>query len=181
MFGTVYRYQGGVLSKVKVLQVPPVAYATDRSKAVVLVWLLVYVALLFLLRGVSCWVMLFSLSSCVFNPVKYCDHLVCMRGSWSTCFSCICLFILHKSISVLLVLPFRARNWLRLVIVALPGPFYFFLTDSSNAFYVYYYVSDNGNSIDFVTDQFINSSSWNFFFFFFFFGRLLLPLPPLVL
>ena len=52
----------------------------------------------------------------------HCDHLALGRGSWSVCFSCICLFVrvsfCHFS------LPFGVGGWLRFVIVALHGLFY---------------------------------------------------------
>ena len=38
---------------------------------------------------------------------------------------CICLFILHALISVLFSLPIGAGDWLRLVIMVIPGLFYF--------------------------------------------------------
>ena len=40
-----------------------------------------------------------TLCPCVFpQSFKHCDHLAWGRESWSICFSCICLFILHAVI-----------------------------------------------------------------------------------
>ena len=71
----------------------------------------------------SCCVMPCSLSSCFFSTIKDCDHLAWGRGSWSMCFSCICLFILHASVCPF-SLPLGVRECLWLVIVALPGLFF---------------------------------------------------------
>ena len=93
--------QGEVLSTANVLSPPSVDYASDCSKAVVLMWYLVCMAFWFLLRGVSCWVMPYSLFTCF--AVLFSIAITSLgeeRESWSVSFSCICLFILHTSISV---------------------------------------------------------------------------------
>ena len=46
---------------------PPVVYSTDRSKAVVPVLVLLFVALWFILRGDLFYVLLVSFCSCVFQ------------------------------------------------------------------------------------------------------------------
>ena len=61
--------QGEVCRQLKIFFIPPVDYATDRSKAVVPVLFLFCVALWFILRGASCFgVFPFSLSSCFVAP-----------------------------------------------------------------------------------------------------------------
>ena len=90
---------------------PSVLYATDRFMAVVLVLFLFCIALWFLLRGVSCFVLPCSLFSCLFFFFFF---FVCFffffffspfsilitslgegKESWSMCSSYICLFILQ--------------------------------------------------------------------------------------
>ena len=73
---------------------PPVVYATDRSKAVVPVLSLFCIALWFILQA------LLVLKSCralcpILHSFSHCDHLACGIGSWSVCFSFICLFVLY--------------------------------------------------------------------------------------
>ena len=77
----------------------PVVYATDRSKAVEPVLFLSCVALWFILRGASCFPVLFVL---VFlHSFLHCDHLAWGRGHWFVCFSCICLFVLYVLVFVI--------------------------------------------------------------------------------
>ena len=61
-----------------------VVYATDRSKAVVPVLFLFYVALWFILWGASCLVLPSSLSSCLFSAFS-----IGGRRSWSCAFVCL--------------------------------------------------------------------------------------------
>ena len=90
---------------------PRVAYATDRSKAVVLVWFLVCLALWFLLRGALCCHALLFVSVFSPSPVKHSDHLAWGRESWSMCFLCIYLFILHASVRTSPFLSFFSSSW----------------------------------------------------------------------
>ena len=107
---------------------PPTAvYATDRSKAVVLVLFLFCVALWFILPGASCFIVLpCSLSSCFFIPFSIVITSSGEEGAGlqCICFSCICLFVLHVFVFCPFSLPLAVRGWLRFVIVALPGIFY---------------------------------------------------------
>ena len=48
-----------------------------------------------LLQAISCWVLPCCLSSCFVIPGKHRGHLAWERESWSICFSCIDMFILH--------------------------------------------------------------------------------------
>ena len=54
---------------------PPVVYSTDRSKAMVPVLVLPFVALWFILRGDLFYVLLVSFGSCVFQSFYHCDYL----------------------------------------------------------------------------------------------------------
>ena len=51
------------------------------------------------------------------------DHPAWGRGSWSLCLSCICLLAMHTLICVTFSLPPGVGDWLRLLLVALPGLF----------------------------------------------------------
>ena len=51
------------------------------------------------------------------------DHLAWGRGIWSLCLSCICLLAMHTLICVTFSLSPGVRDWLRLLLVALPGLF----------------------------------------------------------
>ena len=57
----------------------PVVCSTDRSKAVVPVLVLLFVALWFILRGDLLYV--FPFCSCVFQSFQYCDYLAWGRES----------------------------------------------------------------------------------------------------
>ena len=95
---------------------PQVVYATDRAKAVAPVLFLLCVALWCLLRGASCFIVFpCSLPSCFFIRFS-----IVIRGSWSVCFSCICLFVLYVLVFFHFSLPIAVGGWLRFVIVALP-------------------------------------------------------------
>ena len=59
----------------------------------------------------------------IFVYVFHFDHLAWGRGSWSLYLSCICLLAMHKLICVTFSLPPGVRDWLRLLLVALPGLF----------------------------------------------------------
>ena len=60
---------------------PPVVCSTDRSKAVVPVLVLLFVALWFVLRGDLLYVFPFvSFCSCVFQSFLYCDYLAWGRA-----------------------------------------------------------------------------------------------------
>ena len=69
-------------------------YATDRSKAVVPMLLLFYVALSLhyeALRVLSCP----ALCLCVSSVVLAFDHLAWASESWSLCLPCTCLLAIH--------------------------------------------------------------------------------------
>ena len=73
---------------------PAVVYATDRSKAVVPVFLLFCVALWFILRGASCFKILpCSLSSCFVIPFSIGEEGACLCASRT--------FVLHVLVFVL--------------------------------------------------------------------------------
>ena len=62
-----------------------------------------------------------SLDSCLFSPVKHCNHLTWGGGGWSVCFSSVYFArvgFCHFSLSLCV------RGWLRTVVVALLGLFY---------------------------------------------------------
>ena len=50
---------------------------------------------------------------------KHFDHLAWGKGSWSLCWSCICLLAMHTLICVTFSLPPGVGSWLRLLLVAL--------------------------------------------------------------
>ena len=60
---------------------PSVVYATDRSKAVVPVLLLFFVALWFVLRGTSCLVLPCTFSLCFFRPFSIVVTLLGEEGA----------------------------------------------------------------------------------------------------
>ena len=60
---------------------PPVVYSTDRSKVVVPVLVLLFLALWFILRGDLCMSFRVSFCSCVFQSFEYCDYLAWGRRS----------------------------------------------------------------------------------------------------
>ena len=99
-------------------------YAADRYKAVVPMLFLFFVALWFILRDASSFkLFLCSLSSCFVIPFSIViTSLGEELGSWSVCFSCICLFVLYVSFCHF-SLPLGVGVWLRFVIVAFPGLF----------------------------------------------------------
>ena len=72
-------------------------HATDHSKAVLIKWLLFCVDLWFLLRGVSCRVLPYSLFVCSFSlrPVYRCNHHAWGRESLAICILCSCIIILQ--------------------------------------------------------------------------------------
>ena len=115
---------------------PTIVYATDCSKAEVLVLFLFCVDLCFLFRGVSCWVRLALLFVLVCVCVCVCVCFVCVFCPLSIVISShgeerdgLCasraLFVDIARVNFCLFsLPFGVRGWLLLVIVALPGLVY---------------------------------------------------------
>ena len=107
-----------IYRQLKIFLNPQVVYATDRSKAVVLVLFLFCVALWFILRGASCFkVFPCSLSSCFFIPFSIVITLLGEEGTGlcaSRAFVCLflCVSVCHFS------LPLRVGGWPRFVIVA---------------------------------------------------------------
>ena len=100
----------------------PVCYATDRSKAVVPVLFLFCVALWFILRGASCLVLPCSLSSCFFIPFSIVITSLVEDGA-GLCASR--EFVYFTPVNFCPIsLPLGVSDWLRLLIVALPGRFY---------------------------------------------------------
>ena len=92
-------------------------YATDRSKAAVLVQLLYRVALWFLLRGVlSCLTLLLVLIFSV--PFSI---VITSRGEEKAGLYASHAFVYLASVFCLFPLPFGVGAWLQIVIVALPG------------------------------------------------------------
>ena len=69
---------------------PPVVYSTDRSRAVVPVLVLLFVALWFILRGDLLYVFPCVILFLCFSSFWYCDYLAWGREGWSWCFSCVC-------------------------------------------------------------------------------------------
>ena len=59
---------------------PPVVYSTDRSKAVVPVLVLLFVALCFILRGDLVYGLPCVICSCIFQSFKHCDYLAWGRA-----------------------------------------------------------------------------------------------------
>ena len=117
--------QGAVCRQLKIFLNPSVVYATDRSKAVVLVLFLFCVALRFTLRGASCFkVFPCSLSSCFFlfllallsTRLRKREQICVLLVNLIDCF--VRVSFCHFS------LPLGVGCCLRFVIVALPGLFY---------------------------------------------------------
>ena len=99
---------------------PPVTYVTNCSKAMVLLLFLFCVALWVLVRSNSCWVLSYSLFSC----------LSVLLALWSPRLGkreLVYMFLVHLFVYFACVnvcpfsLPLGGQGWLRLLIVALPG------------------------------------------------------------
>ena len=121
---------GGFVDSKRLLN-PPVVYATDRSKAVIMVLFWFCVGLWFSLPGVSCWVLLCSLFSCVCVCVCVCV-LSCL-ALWSSRLGTrklvyvllMYLFVYFSRVNCCpFSLPLGVRGWLRLVTETLSGRFY---------------------------------------------------------
>ena len=99
-------------------------------------WLLVYVALWLLLRGVSCWVILCPLSSCfllLFFSVLFSIVITSLTSlgeeGAGQYVSRTFVYFVHVNVCPF-SLPLGVRDWLRLVIVTLPGLFINFFYNS---------------------------------------------------
>ena len=86
------RYTGIKLASCKSALNPPVVCSTDRSKAVVPVLVLLFVALWFILRGDLLCVFTCVILFLRFSVLWCCGCLTCGGGGggWSWCFSCVC-------------------------------------------------------------------------------------------
>ena len=83
----------------------------------------------FLRRDVSCWALPSSSFSCFFGPVWHCDNLAWGAGRVLLYMLLVRLFIRPAcSVFCLFSLPRGVRGWLRLMIVALPGLSFKFLS-----------------------------------------------------
>ena len=102
---------------------PPVVYPTDRSKAVVPVLVLLFVALWFILRGDMFYVLRCVFCSCVFRPFSI---AIISFGEVRANLSAFCKFVRFVLVWICrFPLPLGAWEWLRFVIVALPGLFFY--------------------------------------------------------
>ena len=111
-----------VKTKKAILTFTPVVYATDRSKVAVPVLFLFCVALWFILRGTSCFIVFpCSLSSCFFIPFSI---VITSLGKREL----VCVLLVHLFVCFVRVsfchfsLPLGVGGWLQFVIVALPEP-----------------------------------------------------------
>ena len=110
------------LASCKSALTPPVVYSTDRSKAVVPVLVLLFVALWFILRGNLLYVFPCVILFLCFLVLLVCDYLAWGRERVN-------LSVFRTFVQFVLVwicqfpLPLGVREGLRFVIVALPGVF----------------------------------------------------------
>ena len=107
---------------------PPVVYSTDRSKAVVPVLVLLFVALWFILRGDLFYVLnCVFLFLCFFSPFSI---AITSLGEEKANLSAFRTFVRFVLVWICrFPLPFGVWEGLRFVIVALPGLFsYLFIT-----------------------------------------------------
>ena len=115
---------------------PPAVYSTDRSKTVVPVLVLFFVASLLILRGGLFWACLVLFCFCVFQSFKHYDYLTWVERANLSAFSTFVRVALVWF--CLFPLPLRIREGLRLVIVALPGLFsYLCFIYTKNQLYIF--------------------------------------------
>ena len=108
-------------------------YSTDRSKTVVQVLVLLFVALWFVLRGNLFFCLTLLFCSCVFQSFKHCDYFAWGRERERANLSAVRTFVRFALVwFCLFSLPLGVWEWFRFVIVALPGLFSYLFSVCNN-------------------------------------------------